>query len=150
VRTLVYEWYRKLDIHAPVEQLLGSLSEDLEMVLPETTLQGKDAFRAWYEGSSNSLGLPGVINIFFDEKHELKRVDIEITSYDNPANWRADVTIVVRWEARRWSPPAATSNYLAFDAWQRWRVGLQPSTNDPVVERYIVDALEPLAGSASL
>ena len=73
IRGLVYEWYRKLDVHAPVEELLGSLSEDVEMVLPETILHGLEAFRAWYEGGSNTLGLPGVINIFFDEKHELKR-----------------------------------------------------------------------------
>ncbi len=150
IRGLVYEWYRKLDVHAPVEELLGSLSEDLEMVLPETTLHGLEAFRAWYEGGSNTLGLPGVINIFFDEKHELKRLDVTIAATGDAAQWRAELTLVVRWEARRWKPPAAASQYLGFDAWQRWLLVLQPQTNRAVVKRYIVEALELLPGSVAL
>jgi hypothetical protein len=150
IRAFVYAWYRKLDIHAPVEELLAGLSDTAEMVLPETTLRGIDAFKAWYQGGNDKLNLPGVINLFFDEKHELKRVDVSVAANADGSSWRAEVSIVVRWEARRWRPPAAKSDYLGFDAWQRWVVKLRPDTNTPVIERYIVDALEPLQGSVSL
>ena len=57
--------------------------------------------------------------------------------------------IVVKWEARRWTPPQAKSAYLGFDAWQRWTVGLSVDGR-PVVREYIVDRLEKLQGSVDL
>jgi hypothetical protein len=78
IRALVYDWYRKLDVHAPVEEILPALAEDATMVFPESTLSGLDAFKAWYQGGSAGSALPGVINLFFDERHELKRVDIAV------------------------------------------------------------------------
>jgi len=148
VRRLVYDWYGKLDVHAPVAKLLPALAETAKLILPETTLEGLEAFTAWYQGGSAAFDLPGVINIFFDERHELRRVDISIIDGAEP--WRAEVGIVVRWEARRWKPPASRSDYLAFDAWQRWVVGQHSRTGQPVIQEYIVDALEPLQGSAAL
>jgi hypothetical protein len=148
IRALVYDWYRKLDVHAPVEEILPALAEDATMVFPESTLRGLDAFKTWYQGGSAASALPGVINLFFDEKHELKRVDIAITG--SGAAWRAEVGVVVRWEARRWKAPDAKSDYLGFDAWQRWAVVPSPKTGKPIIETYVVDALEPLQGSTPL
>jgi hypothetical protein len=146
VRVLVYEWYRKLDGHAPLSEYLALLADDCRMVFPEATLTGKDSFAAWYQGGANNF--PGVINLFFDEKHEVKRVDVKLVD-NEPSNWQADVLIVVKWEARRWTPPRANSDYLGFDAWQRWTVRLS-SDGKPVVRDYIVDRLEKLQGSADL
>src|SRR5690349_10758907 len=96
IRGLVYEWYRKLDYHAPVDEYLPLLSdEDVMLVFPEATLHGKDAYAAWYQGESEKFKLPGVINLFFDEVHELKQVNITISGNDR-ASWRADVLIVVK------------------------------------------------------
>jgi hypothetical protein len=149
IQTLVYDWYRKLDSHVPVDEYLPLLSDDgTLLIFPEATLEGKDAFIAWYQGGSEKFKLPGVINLFFDEVHELKRVDVAISGND-PASWRADVLIVVKWQAHRWAPPKAKSEYLGFDAWQRWTVRLSPA-GKPVIRQYIVDTLEKLQGSADL
>jgi len=146
VRVLAYEWYRKLDTHAPLQDYLALLADDCRMVFPEATLTGKDSFSAWYQGGAQNL--PGVINLFFDEKHEVKRLDVKLSG-DKPSDWQADVLIVVKWEARRWTPPRPTSDYLGFDAWQRWTVRLS-ADGRPVVRDYIVDRLEKLQGSADL
>jgi hypothetical protein len=146
VRLIAHDWYRKLDAHAPTAEYLPLLDDACRLVFPEATLIGKDGFAAWYEGGKQNL--PGVVNLFFDEKHELKRVDVAITGNDL-ASWRADLLIVVKWEARRWTPPQAKSAYLGFDAWQRWTVGLS-ADGRPVVREYIVDRLEKLQGSVDL
>ena len=62
VKQLAAEWYRKLDVHAPLIELLPLVAEDAEMKFPEATLHGQAEFEGWYEG---------VIRIFFDEVHTL-------------------------------------------------------------------------------
>jgi hypothetical protein len=148
VRMFVYDWYRKLDQHVPVDQYLPSLSDNMVMVLPEAKLEGVDAFAAWYRGGSSKFNLPGVIGLFFDERHELKMLDVTVAG-NSPSEWRADVLLVVKWEARRWKPPQPKSEYLGFDAWQRWTCKLAPA-GQPVICQYIVDKLEKLQGSADL
>jgi len=145
VCVLIYDWYRRLDAHAPAAEYLPLLADDVRLVFPEATLQGKDAYLAWYQGGQ---GMPGVINLFFDEVHELKRVDVAVRGAD-AGSWRADVLIVVKWEARRWTAPQPKSTYLGFDAWQRWTLGLS-TDGAPVIREYIVDRLEKLQGSADL
>ena len=68
------EWYRKLDEHVPADDVISMVAErDLEFHLPETVLRTTDDFRRWYSGGG---GLPGVINVFFDETHALSQVDL--------------------------------------------------------------------------
>ena len=135
VNQIVTDWYLKLDVHAPVAQMLPLLDATLTMQLPETTLHGLDEFTAWYEG---------VTHTFFDEVHTLQ--SLKITTTDD----RADVSLVVRWEASRWQAPAPNSQRLAFDAAQRWAVVRSPQTHQPAIVTYIVDALTPLAGFPNL
>jgi hypothetical protein len=136
VKQLVDDWYLKLDVHAPISEVLPLLAgETLEMQLPETTLHGLDEFTAWYEG---------VIRIFFDEVHTMQTLDITI---DGDC---ADVQLVVRWEASRWNAPAPKSERLAFDAAQRWVVVRSPQTQQPAIVTYIVDSLTPLPGFPNL
>jgi hypothetical protein len=149
IRAFVYAWYRLLDQHAPVEEYYPFLAGDeVELVLPEVTLNGTEAFAAWYRGGSKKFNLPGVVNVFFDEVHELKRVDISFDGARKAGSY-ASVLIVVKWEAHRWTPPKARSDVLRFDAWQRWVMALSPQGR-PVIRQYIVDKLELLAGSAEL
>ena len=136
VKALVVDWYKKLDVHAAMVDLLPMLvDKDLEMQFPEITVRDLAGFEGWYQG---------VIRIFFDEIHDLKQLNITISR-----DW-ADVMLVVNWQAHRWKPPAAHRERLNFDAAQRWVVKRAPATGRPVIVTYIVDSLTPLEGSAKL
>ena len=79
-------WYRKLDVHAPMVEVLPFLAEDgLVMKFPETTAKGLADFESWFQR---------VIRIFFDEVHTVKECTPEITGNE------AEVHVVVQWEAR--------------------------------------------------
>jgi hypothetical protein len=145
IEAFVAEWYRKLDLHAPAEEILPLVSEQclviqvkeecLEMQFPEGGLNGPEEFRRWYEG---------VIRIFFDEVHTVTRVS---------STWkdgRAVVDVVVNWQARRWRPPAPRSEWLGFDAYQQWEMVRSPSSGKPVILRYVVNELRPMPGSKPL
>jgi hypothetical protein len=136
VKAFVDEWYRKLDVHAPAEEVAPLVAdEDLEMKFPEATLRGKAAFKDWYEG---------VIRKFFDEVHDMKDLEITVSGDD------AAVKLCVNWQAKVWNPPAAKSAWLGFDAFQTWLVKRSPRTGKPVIARYVVDELRPMPGSATL
>jgi hypothetical protein len=146
VRAFVYNWFRLLDAHAPEDQLVALVSQsDLHMQFPEGPLNSVAEFAKWYRG---------VTRIFFDEVHEVKMLAIAVSQADgsgfDPKQWEANVSLVVRWQAHRWKPPAAKSDYLAFDAWQRWVIKLNLGSSNLVVTTYIVDVLEPLQCSAAL
>ncbi len=126
VRELAAEWYRKLDIHAPLVELLPLVDENAEMKFPEATLRGLADFESWYER---------VIRIFFDEVHTLKTVEVE------PTEDGAEVKVVVHWEASVWNPPAAYSQRISLDAYQTWTVRRNETTGKPVIARYSVDEL---------
>ncbi len=136
IEAFVAAWYRKLDMHAPAEELLPLVSEQLlEMHFPEGPLNGADEFRRWYEG---------VIRIFFDEVHTVRRIS---------ASWQTDralVDVVVNWQARRWRPPAPHSEWLGFDAYQQWEMIRSPTSGGPVILRYVVNELRPMPGSKPL
>ena len=136
IEAFVAAWYRKLDIHAPWEELQPLVAEQgLEMQFPEGSISGVEAFRNWYEG---------VIRIFFDELHTVTRVS---------PSWQADralVDVVVNWQARRWRPPAPRSEWLGFDAYQQWEMIRSPASGQPVIRRYVVKELRSMAGSKPL
>lgn len=135
VRQFVQDWYDALDRHDPIADVLPYLSRNgLTMRFPEATLHNVADFRDWYDA---------VTHRFFDEVHELKRVDVRLVS---PAH--ADVSVVVNWQARVWNPPAARSEWLGFDASQTWSVVLQDGA--PRIRSYSVDDLAPMPGSAEL
>jgi hypothetical protein len=149
VKQLVDTWYAKLDVHAPVEELLPLLvDEGLEMKLPEVTLHDHADFIQWYDR---------VIRTFFNEIHTMKELSITFTgaprepdSEVDGSAMEAQVQLVVNWHAHRWNPPAAKSEWLGFDARQRWVVKRLPNTEKPVIVAYIVDALVPMEGSVQL
>lgn len=126
VQELAAQWYRNLDVHAPLVELLPLVDENAEMKFPEATLRGLADFEGWYER---------VIRIFFDEVHTLKSVDVE------PTEDGARVKVVVRWEASVWNPPAAYSQRIKLDAHQTWFVRRHETTEKPVIALYVVDEL---------
>lgn len=136
VQEFAKDWYHKLDIHAPLEDFVPMLAESgLEMVFPEATVQGFEGFKGWYDR---------VVGIFFDEVHTLKEVK------PTPKGDQTDVLVVVKWEASVWKPPAPRSERIILDAYQTWIMKRSPTTQQPVILRYIVDSLEYAEGSAKL
>jgi ketosteroid isomerase-like protein len=136
IRATAVDWYRALDRHDDLPAVLPYLVDDgLEMRFPEATARGHAGFADWYKA---------VTNRFFDEVHTVSTVDISELSPDH-----AWVKVVVNWQARIWNPPAAKSLWLGFDAYQTWEMVPGPDGR-PQVKTYIVDALEPMPGSAPL
>jgi hypothetical protein len=136
IKKLATEWYRKLDVHAPLSEVTPMLaSAGLEMQFPEATLRTAADFETWYER---------VIRIFFDEVHRVKDVDATITDEG------AEADVVVHWEASIWNPPAPNSRRIKLDAYQTWYIERCPKTERPVIVRYAVDKLEYAKDSARL
>lgn len=136
IQTMAKAWFRNLDIHASLIDMLPMLAEkDLKMTFPEATLSGLIAFESWYEG---------VIRIFFDEVHEIKSLKSSIKGEN------AKVKVVVRWEASRWNSPAPNSDRIVLDASQTWEVRRSSTTGRPEIVTYKVDSLKYARGSARL
>lgn len=136
IQELAAEWYRKLDVHAPLVEVLPLLAEDgVEMKFPEASLRGLAEFEGWFER---------VIRIFFDEVHRLKEVTVKLNGDT------ADVHVVVEWQASVWNPPAANSARIMLDADQTWVVKRSPKTGKAVIATYIVNSLSYHEGSARL
>lgn len=130
------EWYRKLDVHAPMVEVLPFLAEDgLVMKFPEATAHGLADFESWYQR---------VIRIFFDEVHTVKETNAKI--YGN----EAEVRVVVQWEASVWNPPASNSARIKLDADQTWQVRRSSRTGNLEITSYTVNALNYHSGSAKL
>ncbi len=132
----VRDWYKALDVHAPMVDVLPMLAEEgLEMQFPEATLRGSADFEGWYQK---------VIRIFFDEVHNVKEVKISQVGDDY------NLDVLVEWEASVWNPPDAKSSRIMLDAYQRWIVRQSPQSGKPVIAIYIVDKLDYHEGSAKL
>lgn len=135
IQTLAKAWYKKLDVHAPMVELLPLLAdEELEMVFPEATVYGHAGFEGWFQR---------VIRIFFDEVHTVKLVEPIITEST------AIVKVIVHWEASVWNSPDANSKRIMLDAYQTWEVK-QLTDERIVITKYTVDQLQYAEGSASL
>ncbi len=117
VHSFAATWYQALDFHAPTEEVLKMVAdENLQMIFPERTLHGINDFVIWYAGGTYSDGVstPGVINIFFDEKHSVVLLNPIITEDTITAQ------IVVAWQTSRFVPPAARSERISADFTQEW------------------------------
>lgn len=136
IADLADRWYKALDVHAPIEELYGMLlDEGNEMLWPEGPTHGHAEFKGWYDR---------VTRLFFDEVHTITKVESRIDGDS------AEVEVVVNWQAKTWNPPEPKSKWLGFDAYQTWVVVRSPETGAPVIKRYAVDKLDPMAGSESL
>ncbi len=119
VRKFVEAWYQALDFHVPVADAAAFVADEgLEMIWPEKTFQGIDNFKAWYAGGTYSDGerAPGVINLFFDENHNVVSVDATIQGDS------AEVRVILAWQTSWWEPPAAKSKRTSVSPTQTWTV----------------------------
>jgi hypothetical protein len=135
VNSLVETWYKKLDVHAPMVEVLPLLAEEgLEMIFPEATVYGHAGFEGWFQR---------VIRIFFDEVHTVKSVE-SIISEDI-----AIVKVVVKWEASVWGGPEPYSKRIRLDAFQTWEVRSNEK-GEPIISKYKVDELKYYDGAHRL
>ena len=119
IERFVGAWYLALDQHVPSERIAEMLADDgLQMIFPEKTLHGMGDFLAWYAGGAYSDGekAPGVINIFFDENHNVVSVESSVEGD------KVKVRVVVAWQASTFTPPAAKSKRVSADFTQVWIV----------------------------
>ena len=117
VKRFAAAWFVALDVHAPNDECVRFLADEgLEMIFPEQTLQGVSDFLAWYSGGTYSDGTsaPGVVNIFFDENHVLQSAQPKISGE------KAEVRVVVEWQASWIEPPAPKSKRTSLEATQEW------------------------------
>lgn len=120
INEFVRAWYLALDQHVPREACSRLVADDVQMIFPEKTLHGIGDLEAWYAGGTYSDGedAPGVINIFFDENHNV--ASVEPTS--NIDGDEIELRVVVAWQASWFTPPAAKSTRTSMDAIQDWTV----------------------------
>lgn len=138
VRQLADDWYRLLDIHDPMVNLLPLLvSDGLTQKWPEVTVKDLAGFEEWYQR---------VIRTFFDEVHTLREFNVTI----NNDGSQADIKLIVYWEASVWKPGDRKSQRLMMDAHQTWEVVRSPQTGKPAIKTILVDKIEEKPGSASL
>lgn len=136
IRRLANDWYRKLDLHVPIDEILPLLAgDDFEIRAPEGTFRGGDEFKRLYE--------EGWTRNYFDEVHELEQLSF------TPAGDKVEAKVVVRWQARAWKPPAPRSERVDLDAYQTWVVQRSPDSGQAVILTYSVDDLKPRPESNS-
>lgn len=134
INVFARNWYKKLDVHAPMVEILPMLMDkDLELVFPEATEYGWSGFENWYQR---------VIRTFFDEKHTLQDC---IPNIDGDT---AEVKVVVEWHASVWNPPEDTSKRIKMLAYQTWNMVL--ADGGMKISKYIVEKIEYRKGSAEL
>lgn len=108
IKKFVAAWYQVLDFHLPIEECYKLLADkDLVMTFPDGDIKDLASFKKWYDR---------VINIFFDENHNVVSVEAKINGDT------ADLDVVVAWQASVWEPPAAKSKRVSLDATQKWKV----------------------------
>jgi hypothetical protein len=117
IKNFVAAWYNALDTHAPVEQCLEFLAEDVEMNFPpDPPFSGYEGFRHWY--------VDIIIKTFFDETHNV--VNVEIV----PNGEQVELNVTVAWQASWFNPSGlpqdAKSHRTAMNAFQKWVV--RPTT----------------------
>jgi hypothetical protein len=130
VKKFAAAWYLALDQHVPVEECYKFLADNgLNMHFPDGDIRDFNSFKKWYDR---------VINLFFDENHNVQSVEATISADG------AEVRVVVGWQASWFEPPAAKSKRTAMDATQQWTVrrssknayGLEIVTYDAMAEPF--------------
>ena len=136
VRDLAVEFYRKIDLHVPVEEFLSILTEEeeeLKIILPNVEIKSFVDLRAWWDR---------MIRFCFDGSHNI--YDVELVS---ASDTEAKAKILLIWEAKVWNPPAPKSERISILTYTTWTVKRSPKTQKPIVATYVLDAVKYAGGS---
>ena len=108
VKQFAAAWFLALDQHVPIAQAYSLLADnDLHMEFPDGDIRDFNTFKQWYDR---------VTNLFFDENHTVQTVEGTINGD------RAEVRVVVGWQASWFEAPAAKSKRTSMNATQDWVV----------------------------
>ncbi len=128
VTELVYTWFRKITDKCPKEEMEAMLSsDDLEMAFPEKTLRTFAEFEEWYKD---------VTSLYFNQVHEIKFLGIDL------AGDKADLIVIVNWQAQTWKSPAPRSEWQGFYVHQNWTVKRDPKSGQAVIQMYCVNGFD--------
>jgi hypothetical protein len=123
VKQFILDWYRKLDVHPPVEEMLDLVAdEQLVMRMPERTFHGHDGFKTWYQS----------VDQFRDQSHTVKALKI----VDDQST--ATVKVITRWK-RSDSCAANPETRLTFYAAQTWTIERWSTAEKLRIVAYNVD-----------
>lgn len=105
-RAFADAWFLALDEHVPIERAYSFLTDQgLNVQFPDGDIRDYSSFKRWYDR---------VTHLFFDEIHSVHSVDGTFSAD------RAEVRVVVGWQASWIEPPAARSKRTSMDATQDW------------------------------
>lgn len=137
IRKFAAAWYYVLDIHAPIEDAYKLLADnDLNMQFPDGDIRDFASFKKWYDR---------VTNLFFDEVHNVQSVKSKITGN------KAEVEVIVGWQASWFEPPAAKSKRTSMNAIQKWVVrGSSKNSYGVEIVEYMVERFDYAPGFAQL
>ena len=130
VNQFISEWFHKLDIHPPVEEMLPFVSaEKLSMKMPDRLepFRRHEGFKKWYKGVSK----------FIDQVHTIKALDIQ------PSQETATVKVINRWERSVCDSESQRSSRAGFYAAQTWELERSPESSRLVIVAYKVDYFLP-------
>lgn len=137
IRAMAVDWFQKLDEHVREVDLLPFLvSEGLKQNWPDYQVDSLGDFEGWYQRA---------LRLFFDEVHTLKELKATVTPDGN----KAEVKLVVYWEASTWTPGDRNSKRIKMDAYQTWEVVSGPGGR-PQIKTIDVDDVKLMPGSATL
>jgi hypothetical protein len=142
IQQFAAEWFRMLDTHASVDACWRMLTDDgLHMHFPDVDIRDFATFRGWYDR---------VTHLFFDEKHSFRNIEVR----DRATDSQVDVAMVVAWQTRWWTAPAAESAHVDLEVSQKWVVRRCETKKNPLgleIVSYIVgDDFTFAPGSAAL
>ncbi|MGZ9033148.1 MAG: hypothetical protein ACXW25_01875 [Rhodospirillales bacterium] len=107
-RLFAVGWFLALDEHVPIERACSFLADDgLNMQFPDGDIRDYSSFKRWYDR---------VTHLFFDEIHAVHSVNGTFSGE------RAELRVVVGWQASWFEPPAAKSKRTSMNATQDWTV----------------------------
>ena len=107
-RLFAVGWFLALDEHVPIERACSFLADDgLNMQFPDGDIRDYSSFERWYDR---------VTHLFFDEIHTVHIVNGTFSGE------RAELRVVVGWQASWFEPPAAKSKRTSMNATQDWTV----------------------------
>ena len=135
-RQLAIEWYALMDAHADAESFIPLIDKNhIRIEHPGATLEGWGGFTTWYAGVTTAA---------FNQSHEIKSVEI----VDNGSTQTA--TVVSRWQARLWRPPAADSEGIDAIAVHDLQLSRASDSGEAIISGYMMKAVEYAPDSARL
>lgn len=128
VKQFMHEWFAKMDIHPPVDEVLAFVADEkLIMKMPEGPFHGHEGFKKWYDG----------VKKFVDQSHEIKGLEIKINQS------RATVKVIVRWARSVLCETGVASDKVGYYVAQTWELERSLQTNRLQIVTYQVDYFLP-------